>query len=157
MGVPFFTGSILVIKDFEVNTHNNNWRISLVGVLLWSSCIVAAMCVVCTVVQLVFSSLAIVSARNAGKAELAQAESNRQIRVLEAHAKRESAHELAAAEIIRAEGVAAANQIIGDSLKGNEAYLRYLWIDGLSHVSSQAIYVPTEAGLPILEAGKRRP
>lgn len=54
-----------------------------------------------------------------------------------------------------ARGVAESNKIIGDSLKGNEAYLRYLWIDGLNRNNQNVIYVPTEAGLLILEAGKR--
>jgi regulator of protease activity HflC (stomatin/prohibitin superfamily) len=107
--------------------------------------------------RLVASTFSVWLASNEGKAELAQAQSNRQIRILEAHAKREAAQELCEAEVIRAEGVARANQIIGDSLKGNEAYLRYLWIDGLSHGTSQVVYIPTEAGLPILEAGKRHP
>lgn len=48
-----------------------------------------------------------------------------------------------------------ANEIIGDSLKDNEAYLRWLWIEELSTTQNQVIYVPTESGLPILEAGKR--
>lgn len=87
-----------------------------------------------------------------GEAELAHAEWNRQINVVEAHAKRDSAVLLAESEVIRAEGVAKANAIIGDSLKGNEAYLRYLWIQGLQTNQMQTIYVPTEAGLPILEA-----
>ena len=63
---------------------------------------------------------------------------------------------LADAEIARAVGVAKANKIIGDSLKDNEQYLRYLWIDSLQQTQNQIIYVPTEAGLPILEAGKRK-
>lgn len=90
-----------------------------------------------------------------GKAELKQAEWNRQIRIREAEAEREAAKALAQAEIERAHGVAEANKIIGDSLKGNEAYLRYLWIDGLQKEHNQVIYVPTEANLPILEAGRR--
>jgi|SRR6267378_1872270 len=90
-----------------------------------------------------------------GEAELARAESNRRIKTLEAKAAEESAKHLAEAEIIRARGVAAANQIIGDSLKGNESYLRYLWIQGLQSEKNQVIYVPTEGNLPILEAGKR--
>src|SRR3990170_3957810 len=54
-----------------------------------------------------------------------------------------------------AKGVAQANEIIGQSLKGNEAYLRYLWIQGLENGTAPTIvYVPTEAGLPILEAGR---
>lgn len=89
-----------------------------------------------------------------GQALLKEAESTRKVAIEEAKAKRESAQELAEAEIIRAKGVAEANQIIGDSLKGNDAYLRYLWIQGLQDGSSEVIYIPTEANLPILEAGR---
>jgi hypothetical protein len=90
-----------------------------------------------------------------GQAELRRAEQNRQIAVLESHAKMDSAKLLAEAEVERARGVAAANKIIGDSLKGNEAYLRYLWIHNLDSPNIKVVYIPTEAGLPILEAGKR--
>lgn len=96
------------------------------------------------------------ASRKKGEAELAHAESNRQIKTLEAKAAEESAKHLANAEIIRAEGVAKANLIIGQSLKGNESYLRYLWINGLQQTNSQVIYIPTEANLPILEAGRMR-
>lgn len=92
----------------------------------------------------------------AGEAELARAESNRQIATLEALAKKESAKALADAEVIRAEGVAKANKIIGDSLSGNEGYLRYLWIQGLQTNQMQVVYVPTEANLPILESARLR-
>lgn len=91
----------------------------------------------------------------AGQAELAKAEQNRKIAVQEAEAKKESAKALAEAEVIRAKGVAEANKIIGESLHGNEGYLRYLWINSLNDNQQNVIYVPTEAGLPILEAGKR--
>lgn len=90
----------------------------------------------------------------AGKAELAQAEWNRKITIQEAEAKMESSKFLARAEIERAKGVAEANKIIGQSLEGNESYLRYLWIHGLQESTSDVIYVPTEANLPILEAGR---
>lgn len=92
------------------------------------------------------------SQRLSGEAELARAESNRQIRILEARAEQEAAKSLAEAEVIRAEGVAKANKIIGDSLQNNEGYLRYLWIQGLQSNQMQVVYVPTEANLPILEA-----
>ena len=88
----------------------------------------------------------------AGEAQLRQAEWNRQIAIQEANAANESAELLAQAEVKRARGVAEANQIIGNSLKENEAYLRYLWIQGLHDGSSEIIYVPTEANLPVLEA-----
>jgi hypothetical protein len=87
-----------------------------------------------------------------GEAELARADSNRQIATCEALAKKESAKALADAEVIRAEGVAKANKIIGDSLTGNEGYLRYLWIQGLQTNQMQVVYIPTEANLPIMEA-----
>lgn len=95
-------------------------------------------------------------ARLSGEAELAQAQQNRQIAVNEAMAKLESSKLLAGAEVERAKGVAQANKIIGDGLKDNEAYLRYLYItEGLgTNVSKEIVYVPTEAQIPILEAGR---
>lgn len=89
-----------------------------------------------------------------GEAELEKATANRRIETLEAEAKRDAAKMLAEAEVERAKGVAEANKIIGDSLKGNDVYLRYLWIQGVQDSDAQRIYIPTEAGLPILEVGK---
>jgi len=88
------------------------------------------------------------------QAELARAEYNRQIITCEANAKEESSKSLAEAEVIRAEGVAKANKIIGDSLEGNESYLRYLWVQGLQTNQMQVVYVPTEGNLPILETNR---
>jgi regulator of protease activity HflC (stomatin/prohibitin superfamily) len=93
--------------------------------------------------------------RMEGQAILAHAQSSREVAVAEAKAKMESAELLAQAEVSRAKGVAKANEIIGASLKGNEDYLRYLWIQNLEGMKEgQVIYVPTEAGLPILEANR---
>lgn len=78
-----------------------------------------------------------------GNAELQEAEYTRRIATLDAQA-----------EIERAKGVARANEIIGSSLRGNDEYLRYLWITNLDSGTDQVIYIPTEAGLPILEAGR---
>lgn len=90
-----------------------------------------------------------------GEAELARATQNRQISIQEAQAKKESAKDLAEAEVIRAEGAAKANKIIGESLKSNEAYLHYLFINNMEHTQNQVIYIPTEASLPILEARRQ--
>jgi regulator of protease activity HflC (stomatin/prohibitin superfamily) len=87
-----------------------------------------------------------------GKAELQKAEYTRQVAVLEAQAKMDSASKLADAEIERAKGVAEANRIIGDSLKDNPRYLQYLYITGLqegSEKGNRTIYVPTEGGMPV--------
>lgn len=90
--------------------------------------------------------------QKAGEAELARAEQNRQIAIQEAKAKQDAAEMLAQAEVTRAKGVAEANRIIGDSLKNNEAYLHWLWIDTLKDTKDQIIYLPTEAGIPIMES-----
>ena len=86
------------------------------------------------------------------EAELARAEQNRQIAIQEAKAKEESAKSLANAEIIRAQGIAEANRIIGDSLKNNDAYIYYLWVEALRETQNAVVYVPTEAGIPITES-----
>src|SRR5579872_1086251 len=90
--------------------------------------------------------------RLAGEAALANANYAEQVAVQTAIAERDSANYKAQAEVIRARGVAKANQIIGDSLKDNEAYLRYLFVNNLDHTTNQVIYVPTEANLPILRS-----
>lgn len=91
-----------------------------------------------------------------GQANLREQEWAKKITIESARAEKESAVLKAEAEVARAEGVAKANAIIGESLKNNEQYLRYLWINQLqSGEGKEVIYIPTEAGLPILEAGKR--
>jgi len=97
--------------------------------------------------------------RMEGEAQLAKAESTRRTRVLEAQAEKDSAGLRADAEVIRAQGVANANKIIAESLGGPEGYLRWRYIEMLQETSGHGersvIYLPTEAGMPILEAGKR--
>lgn len=90
-----------------------------------------------------------------GRATLAEAQSARMAAVVSAKAAAESAVYESNAEVARAKGAAEANKIIGDSLKDNEGYLRYLYINNMAKTQNQVIYVPTEAGLPILEAGRR--
>jgi regulator of protease activity HflC (stomatin/prohibitin superfamily) len=85
-----------------------------------------------------------------GKAELQKAEYTRQVAVLEAQAKKDSAKQLADAEVIRATGVAQANQIIGESLKDNPAYLQYLWITEGEKDSNRTVYmIPSNGGAPV--------
>lgn len=89
-----------------------------------------------------------------GQAELAKADFSKKVAVQEAQAHLDSATLLAGAEVERAKGVAKANEIIGSSLKGNDEYLRYLWIIDVAGKDTQktVVYVPTEANIPILEA-----
>lgn len=85
-----------------------------------------------------------------GKAQLKQAEWNRQIAVEEAQAELQAAKLKKQSEIIRAEGIAEANKIIDESITEN--YIKYKFVEGLNDGNTEVIYVPTEANLPILEA-----
>ncbi len=86
-----------------------------------------------------------------GKAEFSKAEQNRRIRVEEAKANLEAEKLNAQAEIERAKGAAAAIKIENGSLTEN--YIRYLWVRQQKDLNDKTvIYVPTEAGMPIMES-----
>ena len=90
-----------------------------------------------------------------GEAALAEATANRQILIQEASAQEEAAKHLAESEIIRSRGIATANQIVSESLKGNSMYLQYLYIQSLKESQNKVIYVPiTNQGLPLLESAR---
>jgi regulator of protease activity HflC (stomatin/prohibitin superfamily) len=102
-------------------------------------------------------------AENDGKSVLIEAQSSRKALIETAKAENESAtlkaeamikiaKAQASAEVERAKGVAAANKIIGNSLQGNSEYLKYLQIEAIKYSKGSKVYIPTEAGLPILEA-----
>ena len=123
---------------------------------LWTGGIVIASILFILFLIFGYQWFRVFSAEQTGKAELAQAEWNRQIIVRQAQAKKDAAVLEAEAEVLRAGGVAKANEIVAQGLGGPEGYLRYLYIHMLEESSDkQIIYIPTEAGLPILEAGRR--
>lgn len=103
-----------------------------------------------------YKSVQIWGAEMSGKAILAEAEFSRQVRVKEAQAKADASELEGQAELTRAEYAAKANLALVDGLGGPEAYLRYLYIRMLEEQGNagQVIYIPTEAGMPILEAGR---
>lgn len=89
----------------------------------------------------------------AGKAEFAKAEQNRKIKIEEAKANLEAEKLNAQAEIERAKGAAEAIRIENGSI--TPAYIQYLWVrQQNANTNNKIIYIPTEAGLPILEAGR---
>lgn len=95
------------------------------------------------------------TSRLSGEADLANAEYSRKVQVADAQGKLDAATLLAQVEVARAKGVAQANKIIGDSLKDNPEYLKYLWITDVGGKQSPTvIYMPTNSYLPtMLEAG----
>lgn len=89
----------------------------------------------------------------AGKAEFAKAEQNRKIKIEEAKANLEAEKLNAQAEIERAKGAAKAIKIENGSI--TPAYIQYLWVrQQNANSNNKIIYIPTEAGLPMLEAGR---
>jgi len=84
-----------------------------------------------------------------GKADLAKADQTRQILVTQARAELEAAKERAAAI-----------EIMGEAAHKYPEYRNQEFIGAFAEALkegkiSQIIYVPTEANIPILEAGKR--
>lgn len=84
-----------------------------------------------------------VIAEQRARSEAAEYEARSRVTQATAHAE---------AEVIEARGLAEAQAIISETL--TDEYLRYLYIRALESIEGQVIYVPTEAGLPITEAGR---
>ena len=99
------------------------------------------------------------SSRMSGEAELAHAEFSKRVAVNTAQAKLDAAALEAKSDVVRAEGIAKANAILAESLGGPEGYLRWKYIEMLETTASSPrqsiIYVPTEANIPIMEAGRK--
>jgi len=89
-----------------------------------------------------------------GEAEYMRAEQNRRIKVEEAKANLEAEKLNAQAEVERAKGAAEAIRIENGSI--TPTYIQYLWVrQQNATTNNKIIYIPTEAGLPVLEAGQR--
>lgn len=105
-----------------------------------------------------YKTVQVWSSSMAGEAILAEASYSRRVRVEEAQARMDAAKLEGQAELTRAEFAAKANAALAAGLGGSEAYLRYLYIRMLEEQDgkegSQVIYIPTEAGMPVLEAGR---
>jgi hypothetical protein len=95
-------------------------------------------------------------ARKSGEADLAEATYEQKIQVAEADGRLAAAQKNKAAAIIEAEAVAAQINTIGEGLQRHDLYLRWQWIKMMEESGAyrETIYVPTEANLPILEAGR---
>ena len=100
------------------------------------------------------TKIAIESAQNIGKAEMARAEQNRMIQIEEAKANLESQKLNSLAEIERAKGMAQAIEIENGKL--TTKYIQYLWVRNIDKMDGEKIYIATEAGLPLLEARSER-
>ena len=100
-------------------------------------------------------------AESKGKQILLEAESSKKAKIEEAKASNESAKLDAQTKLIRAEANARATLInaeakakaiviVSNAVKNNPDYIKYLMVDGMYN-HGKTIYIPTEAGLPIIE------
>jgi len=96
------------------------------------------------------SYISIESAKNNGAAAMAEAEENRKISIEEGKANLAVQKLNSKAEVIRARGMAEAIEIENGKL--TSLYIHYLWVRNIDKMDGDKIYIPTEAGLPILEA-----
>lgn len=88
-----------------------------------------------------------------GKAELAEAQWSKQIQIEEAKGRLEAAKYDRETQLIQANTTAEANKIVAGSL--DPLYIQYLMVTKMADGNTeQIIYIPTEAGIPLLEAGK---
>jgi len=133
-------------KEELYNMKNNKAEVSD---FIWVFIMIFMMASI-AVLFLIFPIYHVWSSEMSGKAELREAEWNKQIAIEEAKAELESSTLKAEADIIRAEGIAESNRIISETLTSE--YITWKWVEGLHDGSSEVIYVPTEANLPLLEA-----
>lgn len=99
-----------------------------------------------------FQAGKVYSKQQSGRAALAEAEYSKLVQLEEAKANLESQKLNAQAEVERAKGAAQAIEIEDGKL--SERYIQYLYVQNLEKLDTQLIYVPTEGGLPLLEAGR---
>lgn len=119
----------------------------------WTVIGCSALVVIIAIIMLVGPIYRVWSSSKTGEAEYVRAEQNRKIKIEEAKANLEAEKLNAQAEIERARGAAEAIRIENGSI--TPTYIQYLWVrqQGLSS-NNKIVYIPTEAGLPILEAGR---
>jgi len=88
-----------------------------------------------------------------GLADLMVAKNEQQIQIAKAQSRLDAATLNKRAAVIEAQAVGLQIQEIGAQLTGHDLYLKWQWIKMMEeHSNESVIYVPTEAGLPVLEA-----
>lgn len=87
-----------------------------------------------------------------GRAAIAEARYSKDVQIEEARANLAAEKLNAEAEVERAKGAARAIEAEGGAL--TPEYITYLWVRNLERGNNDLIYIPTEGGVPILEAGR---
>lgn len=127
---------------------------TIITILPWIGLVFAVILVIwllCAVGQI----YSVWASHKEGQADLAKAQNEQQVQVAKAQGRLNAAELNKQAELIDASAVAKSVEIIGKALHDNHGYLQWKWIHMMEERDAgDTIYVPTEASLPILEAGR---
>jgi len=95
----------------------------------------------------------LLEAESSKKAKIEEAKANLESAKLDAETKKVRAEADATAQIIRSNAKAKAIEIEANAIGGKEQFLKMKQIEAM-YTNGKFVYIPTEAGLPILEAKK---
>ena len=119
--------------------------------------IVSVVAVLCVIAAFMFGipTYNVWQQEMAGRARMAEAEYSMQIMRIQAEMNLEAEILNAQAEVARARGAAEAMEIVQEKL--TDMYIRYLWVRQVNFSNANVVYIPTEANMPLLEAGRLVP
>ena len=138
------------MTDYEFRQKQEN-ILSWTAFFKWGSIFLGSLIIIIAASMLLIPTYNVWKSTKLGQAEFMRAEQNRRIKVEEAKANLEAEKLNAQAEVERAKGAAEAIKIENGSI--TPTYIQYLWVrQQNANVNNKIIYIPTEAGLPILEA-----
>lgn len=129
---------------------NNDGYLNGLGYTVIGIMIVTFICIIVGLLMWIIPQYSVWSKGLKGEAQLREAEYSKQVLIEEAKANLEAEKLNAQAEVERAKGMAEAMEIEGGKL--TDTYIKYLWVRSMTGNQATTIYIPTEAGLPILEA-----
>lgn len=127
------------------NGYLNGLGYTVIGIM-----IVSFICIIIGLLMWIIPQYSVWSKGLKGEAQLREAEYSKQVLIEEAKANLEAEKLNAQAEVERAKGMAEAMEIEGGKL--TDTYIKYLWVRSMTGNQATTIYIPTEAGLPVLEA-----
>ena len=142
------------MTDYEFRQKQEN-ILSWAVFFKWGSIFLGSLIIIIAASMLLIPTYNVWKSTKLGQAEFMRAEQNRRIKVEEAKANLEAEKLNAQAEVERARGAAEAIKIENGSI--TPTYIQYLWVrQQNANSNNKIIYIPTEAGLPVLEANPSR-
>lgn len=128
---------------------NNYGNLNSLGYTVIGILILTTLVIIIGLFMIIIPKYTVWSKTLKGEAMLREAEYSKKIQVEEAKANLEAEKLNAKAEVERAKGMAEAMKVEGGKL--TDTYIKYLWVKNMNNSKNTKIYIPTEAGIPILE------